>query len=139
MNKYRFNNSAPKITCTNQPVSKAGVTELVLADDSLQQLGLILPMIAFLSSSLEQRWITWITPHPISRQLLESYGVNTGVVRFIQAQDGEQARWIAWEALTAGNSHTVIASPGKLSDKELAQLEQAAYQGDTQGLLLRLR
>lgn len=117
----------------------AGVTELILADDSLQQLGLILPMIAFLSHQQSQRWITWITPHPISRQRLESYGVNTRILRFIQADDGEQARWVTWEAMAAGTSHAVIASPGKLGDKELSQLEQAAYRGDCQGLLLRLR
>lgn len=124
---------------TQTKPTHSGVTELILADDSLDQLSLILPMIAFLSQSRSDRWISWICPHPISRQLLESYGVNTQRLRFIHGKDGENARWIAWEALTAGNSHTVIASPGKLSDKELLQLEQAAHQGQCQGLLLRLR
>lgn len=119
--------------------TNSGVTELVLANDSLEQLALILPMIAFLSHSRTDRWISWISPHPISRQLLESYGVNTKLVRFIHCADGENARWVAWEALAAGTSHTVIASPGKLTDKELNQLEQAAVAGNAQGILLRLR
>jgi cell division inhibitor SulA len=117
----------------------SGVTELVLANDSLDQLALILPMIAFLSHSHTDRWISWITPHPIARKLLEAYGVNTGLIRFIHCEDGEKARWIAWEALAAGTSHTVIASPGKLGDKDMNQLELAAHQGNAQGLLLRLR
>lgn len=116
-----------------------GVTELVLANDSLDQLALILPMIAFLSNTRTDRWISWITPHPVARQLLETYGVNTKLIRFIHCEDGESARWITWEALAAGTSHTVIASPGKLGDKELFQLEQAANQGNAQGILLRLR
>jgi cell division inhibitor SulA len=120
-------------------LSNSGVTELVLTNDSLDQLALILPMIAFLSHSKTDRWISWITPHPIARQLLEAYGVNTKLIRFIHCEDGENARWIAWEALAAGTSHTVIASPGKLSDKELSQLEQAAFKGNAQGILLRLR
>lgn len=124
---------------TQTKPAHSGVTELILADDSLDQLSLILPMIAFLSQSRSDRWISWICPHPIGRQILESYGVNTQRLRFIHGKDGENARWIAWEALAAGNSHTVIASPGKLSDKELLQLEQAAHQGQCQGLLLRLR
>jgi cell division inhibitor SulA len=119
--------------------SNSGVTELVLTNDSLDQLALILPMIDFLSLRKTDRWISWITPHPIARQLLETYGVNTKLIRFIHCEDGENARWIAWEALAAGTSHTVIASPGKLSDKELSQLEQAAFKGNAQGILLRLR
>ncbi|ACE85706.1 cell division inhibitor SulA [Cellvibrio japonicus] len=126
-------------TGSSAQAGHSGVTELVLANDSIEQLALILPMIAFLSNSQQERWVTWISPHPISRDLLETYGVNTRVLRFIHAQDGESARWIAWEALAAGTSHTVIASPGKLADKDLLQLEQAAYRGNSQGLLLRLR
>ena len=130
-----------KLVSTQNPQSapQSGVTELVLANDSLEQLALILPMIAFLSHSQGERWITWISTQPISRELLEAYGVNTRVLRFVHCKDGDNARWVTWEALAAGTSHTVIASPGKLTDKELAQLEQAAYMGKTQGLLIRLR
>lgn len=132
-------NAAQQLHAPNTEVHQQGVTELILTNDSIDQLMLILPMIAFLSQSHKDRWISWITPQPISRKLLESYGVNTGVIRFIQCDDGESARWVAWEALAAGTSHTVIASPGKLSESELTQLETAARIGGSQGLLLRLR
>ena len=124
-------------TARQQPAS--GVTELVLTSDSPEQLALLLPMIAFLSKASSDRWITWIAPHNISRELLESYGVNTRYIRVIHAQDPQALLWITWEALSAGNSHTVISSPGKLSDKELSQLEVAAAKGQCQGLLLRVR
>ncbi len=130
-------------TSHQQPTSRqqpsSGVTELVLTSDAPEQLVLLLPMIAFLSNSCSDRWITWVAPHNVDRELLESYGVNTRYIRMIHCTDAQNALWITWEALAAGNSHTVIASPGKLSDKELAQLEVAAAKGNCQGLLLRIR
>jgi cell division inhibitor SulA len=122
-----------------RPQPTRGVTELVLTSDSPEQVALLLPMIAFLSNACSDRWITWIAPHNISRQLLESYGINTRYIRVIHCQNPQTLLWITWEALSAGNSHTVISSPGKLTDKELAQLELAARNGDCQGLLLRVR
>jgi cell division inhibitor SulA len=128
----------PIITpAAQQPVS--GVTELVLTSDSPEQIALLLPMIAYLSNNCSDRWITWIAPHNISRELLESYGINTGYIRVIHCQNPQTLLWITWEALSAGNSHTVISSPGKLTDKELMHLELAAKTGKCQGLLLRVR
>lgn len=122
----------------HQPAS-SGVTELVLTSGAPEQLALLLPMIAFLSNSCSDRWITWVAPHNVTRELLESYGVSTRCIRLIHSPDPRNALWITWEALAAGNSHTVIASPGKLTDKELTQLEVAATTGNCQGLLLRVR
>lgn len=126
-------------TSIPRPQAASGVTELVLTSDSPEQVALLLPMIAFLSNACSDRWITWIAPHNISRELLESYGVNTRFIRVIHCQDPKTLLSITWEALSAGNSHTVISSPGKLTDKELNQLELAAKTGVCQGLLLRVR
>lgn len=127
------------VSATYHPQPASGVTELVLTSDTPEQVALLLPMIAFLSNSCSDRWITWIAPHNINRELLEAYGVNTRYIRVIHCQDPQTMLWITWEALAAGNSHTVISSPGKLTDKELAQLELAAKNGASQGLLLRVR
>lgn len=121
------------------PRRAGGVTELVLTHSAPEQLTLLLPMIAYLSHECGDRWITWIAPHNVTRSTLESFGVDTRRIRLIHCKDSSQALWVTWEALVAGNSHTVIASPGKLSDKELLQLELAAQNGECQGLLLRLR
>ena len=123
----------------SNPRHSGGVTELVLTSDAPEQAALLLPMIAYLSQNCGDRWITWVAPHNITRQILDNFGVDTRYLRLIHCKDAQQALWIIWEALNAGNSHTVIASPGKLSDKELVQLEVAAQNGECQGLLLRLR
>ena len=96
-------------------------------------------MLAHLSRQDADRWITWIAPTGIDRQTLEHYGVDTAKIRLIHASRREDILWITWEALAAGNSHTVIASPGKLREKSVAKLEQAADRGRAQGLLLRVR
>jgi cell division inhibitor SulA len=123
------------------PASAAtsGVTELVLAGDDAQQLALLLPMIAHLSNHCQDRWITWIAPSGITRSLLESYGVNIHCMRLIHARTPDDARWITWEALSAGNSHSVIANLGRLTERELKDLEVAAWNGQSQGLLVRSR
>ncbi len=120
------------------PVKTAGVTELVLTSDSPEQLHILLPMLAYLSHHSGDRWITWISPKHLHRDLLSAYGVNTRTIRLIHSQD-ENPLWLIWEALASGTSNTVIASPGRLSEKELMQLEAAATRGECQGLLLRTR
>ena len=116
----------------------SGITELVLTHRAPKQHQLLLPMIAHLSKS-HQRWLTWLTPSPIDRDLLEEYQVDFQAIRLIHTPENSDNRWILWEALAEGNSHTVIASPGRLSEKDLNQLEAAAHKGGCQGLLLRSR
>lgn len=135
INTLRIDTQAP----INNPQRCGGVTELVLTSDAPEQAALLLPMIAYLSQHCGDRWITWVAPRNITRQLLDNFGVDTRYLRLIHSKDAQQALWITWEALNTGNSHTVIASPGKLSEKEFAQLEVAAQNGECQGLLLRLR
>jgi cell division inhibitor SulA len=136
VNRIRQTQSA---TQPRPQVKTSGITELIIANTSPEQVSLLMPMIAFLSQSCEQRWVTWIAPLHLTREFLESYGVDTRYLRLIHCDDEASRLWITWEALSAGNSHTVISSPGKLSEKEFKQLEQAAYEGQCQGLLLRVR
>ncbi len=133
MNRIRHNKTQ------QQAVASYGITELIIASASPDQAALLMPMIAFLTKSCADRWVTWIAPQHMSREFLESFGVDTRFVRLIHCSDEASRLWITWEALAAGNSHTVIASPGKLTDKEFKQLENAAHQGQCQGLLLRVR
>lgn len=116
-----------------------GVTELVLTHNAPEQTQLLLPMVAHLSRTQGDRWLTWISPGPVDRRLLESYGVDLRAIRVIHAPETQDNRWILWEALAKGNSHTVIATPGALTERELKQLEAAALKGHCQALLLRIR
>lgn len=129
-------NPMPQTTQANE--SAFGVTELVLTHEGPEQLALLLPMIAYLSRQTSDRWITWIAPRHINRQLLEDFGVSTRCIRLIHCND-ESSLWIIWEAMAKGNSHTVIASPGRLNERELGLLEEAARQGECQCVLLRNR
>ncbi|MDQ2075580.1 cell division inhibitor SulA [Marinimicrobium sp. ABcell2] len=122
-----------------QPLAKGGITELVLTQNAPDQTQLLLPMVAHLSRSCQDRWLTWISPGPVDRGLLERYGVDTTRIRLIHINDQHDARWIVWEALAKGNSHTVIAAPGKLTKREMHLLEGAAQRGECQGLMLRMR
>lgn len=135
MNKIRQFNPTNSIEAA--PV--CGITELIIANASPEHAALLMPMIAYISQSCKNRWVTWIAPLHVTRDFLESYGVDTRFLRLIHCADESRRLWITWEALAAGNSHTVISSPGKLTAKELKQLEQAATTGECQGLLLRVR
>ena len=117
----------------------SGITELIVANAAPEQAAIIMPMLAFISKSCVDRWVTWIAPRHVSRALLASFGVDIRFLRLIHCSAEQSSLWIIWEALAQGNSHTVIASPGKLTDKELKQLENAASKGGCQGVLLRAR
>ncbi|MDO3386392.1 SulA-like leucine-rich domain-containing protein [Gilvimarinus sp. SDUM040013] len=125
------------ITAESQP--KGTLTELVLTQGAADSWAMVMPMIAHLSHQSDGRWLTWITRETISHSLLERFGVDTSRLRLVHCKDDAKQLWVSWDALALGNSHTVIASPGRLGKQELAQLESAAMQGRCQGLLLRER
>lgn len=131
--------SAQRPNAAFQSQTRAGITELVLTRNAPEQSHLLLPMVAHLSQSHPDRWVTWVNPGAIDRQTLEHYGVDTKRIRLIHAANPRDVRWIAWEAMATGTSHTVIAAPGKLTRKDVQLLEEAAQRGQCQGLLLSLR
>lgn len=117
----------------------AGVTEVVLPHQDQSQLDLVLPMLAYLSRQAKDRWFTWVAPKGISKASMEAYGFDLSKVRLIHTRNEEETLWVLWQALAEGNSEAVVASPGKLSEKALDKLEQAAVSGNSQGLLIRYR
>jgi len=121
-----------------------GLTELILSSNETQQTQLLLPMLAQLTRLCGDQWITFVALDGFCEQLLnaeelKALGAEHHKIRIVRAHTPADARWITWEALKLGNSHTVIASPGKLSAVEFRQLELAAQAGNSQGLLLRSR
>lgn len=126
--------TSSRATSTNP----SSLTELVLTQHSPDANLLLLPMLAHLSKDCN-RWITWISDTRIDRQLLEQFGVDTKKIRLIHSDCTESTRWILWEALNGGTSHTVIATPGIISESELAHLETAAQAGKSRGLLIHYR
>lgn len=122
----------------NQAANSSGITELVLTQHSPDAHMLLLPMLAHLSRNAE-RWITWIADSPIDRLELASYGVDTDKIRIIRSNSDESTRWILWEALNTGTSHTVIATLDELSESGFDHLESAAQAGESRALLIRYR
>lgn len=131
--------SAQRPSAALESQARAGITELVLTRNAPEQSHLLLPMVAHLSQNYPDRWLTWVNPGLIERHTLERYGVDTRRIRLIHTGNPEDVRWIAWEALATGTSHTVIAAPGKLKRRDIQLLEEAAQRGQCQALLLRLR
>ena len=122
----------------SNPQQSSDITELVLTQHSPDAELLLLPMLAHLSRDAE-RWITWICDRKIDRKNLANYGVDTDKLRIIYSDNLEDTHWILWEALNAGTSHTVIATPGQLSDDAMSHFESAASGGDSRGLFIRYR
>lgn len=120
--------------------SSGGLTELVMTDFGGQQRAIILSMATQLSHSPGGRWLTWITgDRQLARALRQCRDIAAEGLRLVYCENEADQLWMAWDALNLGNSHTVIASPGRLSDRALAELERAALQGNSQGILVRNR
>jgi cell division inhibitor SulA len=119
------------------PSPAGGITEIVLPDT--QSSSIYLPSLAFLSSQANGRWLTWLVPHCMDKAALIKYGFDLKRTRFIYPTSQADCFGLIWKALAEGNSHTVVGSPGRLSEPLLSKLEGAARTGSCNGLLLRYR
>ena len=120
-----------------------GITELVLAPER-DPLKLLLPMIAHMTEAAGDQWVSFIAPTEVCDAMLEKSqlhqaGVSLKHLRVIRTEDINDVLWMSWEALNLGNSHTVVAWTGEISDLAVQQLESAAKMGHSEGLVLRFR
>ncbi len=108
---------------------------------------IIFPLVASLSKQASndsniatkenQRWITWITDRKPSSEQLSSFGADIESLRVIHTKKYNDSRWIIWEALNTGNSHTVIADLESITANDIEQMESAAANGNCMGILTR--
>lgn len=98
----------------------------------------ISPMVAAMSQSDSACWTTWITHRMPSRAQLEILGANLSRLRIIHIKENTDARWIVWQALAQGNSHSVIAEQCVWDKADIKDMETAAKMGNTQGILVTL-
>jgi cell division inhibitor SulA len=117
--------------------NSGGITEIVLPN--ARSSAIYLPSLAFLSREGVDRWLTWLVPQGVEKSALQQYGFDLLKTRFIYPRNQEQCFAFLRRALIEGNSHTVVGNPGKLTDEQIEQLEQAALIGQCYGLLLRER
>ncbi len=102
---------------------------------------LLMPIIAKFSqydvSQCNKRWLTWITDTVPCKEQLLANDVNIKALRLIYVNGNRDKRWLTWEALAQGNSHTVVTELNQLTSSEKAAMEKAAIQGGTQGIIIR--
>lgn len=115
----RFIQDEPKTTTAHR------MTEVIIPQGQNSN-AIVFPLVASLSKQVEetvaaseqsQRWVTWITDRKPSTQQIHNLGASTDALRIIHTKTDNDCRWIMWEALKAGNSHTVIADMSSISEK----------------------
>ena len=111
----------------------------VVFPDRINSLPVVLPMIASLTHQTSDRWVTWITHRQPSKDMLEAYGANLTRLRIVHVNQGDDIRWIAWQALAQCNSHTVIAEQQEWFQEDIAALESAAIKTGSKGVMIALK
>ena len=91
---------------------------------------------AITKKSETTRWVTWITGRKPNIQQMHNMGASANILRMVHTQKTNDYRWVLWEALRTGNSHTVIADMKCLSDSDLKDMEAAAAIGKCNGIIL---
>lgn len=122
--------------CARQP----GVSEIVMPAGGQETGELILPMLAHLSQQSKDRWLTWISPDVLPKQLYRSYGFSLKNVRTIHSSNDEQSLWIMWDALNNGTSDYVVAGfnqSASVTKRERRLLETACQNGNARALILK--
>lgn len=123
--------------------SQACVTEIIIPQTG-NSTQIIFPLVASMShnnpskkQSQETRWLTWLTDRKPTLAQLESYNVMSDAIRLIHIDRNNDNRWLLWEALSKGNSHTVIADIEHIHNEDILAMEAAAQQGQATGILVR--
>ena len=122
---------------------KSRMTEVIIPQAQNSN-HILLPLVASLSKQQQSptpqacsRWVTWITDRRPNRQQLDSYGSDNSNIRVIHTRAQDDNRWVIWEALSTGNSRTVIADITNITTDDLTEFEAAARQGQCVGILAR--
>ncbi|WP_051786468.1 SulA-like leucine-rich domain-containing protein [Endozoicomonas numazuensis] len=121
--------------------SKASINELILSGQPWQAEQLLTPMLSQLSSDNE-RWLTLILADKSDTRTLhwlKNCNLNQDKVQIFSSSDVNQTLELTQKALASGTSHTVVSWLGHLDKGWLSKLENAARNGQCQGLAIRSR
>ena len=133
----------------NRKQPYCGITEIILPGQnsdtfSFDTSEIILPMLAHLSHNAQNKWLTWIRSKEdfsfrIDKCTLENFGFDLNKLRIVYCQDSQDSLRIMWNALSNGNSDTVVANSDFVGKDQLRSLEHAAVKGGARGVLLCYR
>lgn len=114
------------------------ITELVFQDGDFSQIPMLLALLAQISKA--PRWLIWIAPPAIlPRELLNEAGIDLQKVIFLKHDADGDCYQLACKTLAAGTAHAVISWPDYLSTDQIQGLEQAAWRGQSHGIIVRRR
>lgn len=114
------------------------ITEIIVQDDDINQIPMLLPLLAQLSQA--PRWLTWVAPPAmLPRSLLSDAGIEINKVILLKPDNLNSEYQLACKALATGTAHVVISWSSYLSPGQIQGLEQAAYQGQSHGIIIRRR
>jgi cell division inhibitor SulA len=120
-------------------LSEQRIVEFVCPGDARQQLPLILPVLAHLSNTGDQRWLACIGPQLLTKSDCRRFRMNWQ--RVLQVLPNRRCAVIdmAERALQAGRSHTVCVIAESIDAQDLLRLERAAAAGNCRGIVIRSR
>ncbi|MFT5420920.1 MAG: cell division inhibitor SulA [Candidatus Endobugula sp.] len=120
-----------------RPKKTRKIAELIIPSFT-ESNAIILPILASLSQQSGQQWTTWITHRTPSKAMLEQMGADLSRLRIVHIKKTSDARWVVWQALAQGNSHTVVAEQGHWRQDDIKDMELAADTGNCSGILVTL-
>lgn len=129
----------PVVAPVKQNTNSSGkVTEIIMRDDELSNMPMLMPLLAQLSR--DDRWFVWVAPPVVlPKALLADAGIDLSKVILLKPDENHSVYDLSRQALKAGTCHAVITWPGYLSEEELNDLEDAAREGASHGIVIRGR
>ncbi len=119
----------------DMPLKTSHLAEVIVPSVNDSQ-SIVLPIVASLSQQTSERWLTWITHHTPSKAILSMFSANFTHLRIVHIKKNSDARWVIWQALAQGNSHTVIAEQSHWEDSDKMDMEKAARIGDSKAVFI---
>lgn len=115
---------------------RGALTELLLPEPGIGEIGLLLPALARLSRA--GHWLGWVDPPfvPYAPTLARA-GIVLDRVLFIRTGDARERLWAMEQALRSGVCGAVLGWPSRPDMRALRRLQLAAEAGDALGLLFR--
>ncbi|CAH0989982.1 Cell division inhibitor SulA [Sinobacterium norvegicum] len=117
-------------------VNNEYITEICIKGHPSQEL-LILPIISHLAGEDSKRWVTWINPPSLNRQILKQFGLEKRPILIINSDSDEQLHNLLLRCLNSGKSNTVVANLNSTSTINQDELAYAAINGKSHCLLIR--
>ena len=115
---------------------RGALTELLLPEPGIGEIGLLLPALASLSR--QGRWLAWIDPPfvPYAPSLAQA-GIELSRLLLIRTDNPKERLWSLEQALRSGVCGAVLGWPVEPDMRALRRLQLAAEAGDAMGLLFR--